>query len=217
MWIHILNSEISSYISKQNTFLQGRKFFDNRNFPRTRPLFSHVSHGLLNIVTVLIILFHLSCYRPKAIFFRFGNSRHNMSDVASVFKCAFIGSRDDRLMLYLVSIFFVKQHRVLVTKCILTENSFCYSFITMLKPISLNCGHSGCKKCFDEMTTSTNSLKCLICWTEFKAQTLSANVALDNITRDLPVRCLSSGCSWRGSYEDTQQHQRDCPKVEIEC
>lgn len=87
----------------------------------------------------------------------------------------------------------------------------------MLKPISLNCGHSGCKKCFEEMTTSTNSLKCPICRTEFNAQTLSVNVALDNITRDLPVRCLSSGCSWRGSYEDAQQHQRDCPKLEIEC
>ena len=87
----------------------------------------------------------------------------------------------------------------------------------MLKPISLNCGHSGCKTCFEEMTTSTNSSKCPICRTEFNAQTLSVNVALDNITRNLPVRCLSSGCSWRGSYEDAPQHHKDCPKLEIEC
>ncbi|XP_068741678.1 TNF receptor-associated factor 5-like [Montipora capricornis] len=67
------------------------------------------------------------------------------------------------------------------------------------------------------MTTSTNSSKCPICRTEFNAPTLSVNVALDNITRDLPVTCLSSGCNWRGSYEDAEQHHKDCPKLEIEC
>ena len=65
------------------------------------------------------------------------------------------------------------------------------------RSISLNCGHSGCKKCFEEMTTSTNSLKYPI---EF-----NVNVVLNNITRDLPVRSLR-----RGSYQEAQQHQREC-------
>ena len=86
----------------------------------------------------------------------------------------------------------------------------------MLKPISLNCGHSGCKTCFEEMTTSTNPQNARYAGHNLMLKRC-VNVALDNITRDLPIRCLSSGCSCRGRYEDAQQHHKNCPKLEIEC
>ena len=88
----------------------------------------------------------------------------------------------------------------------------------MLKPVCLNCGHSGCQDCMQKLITTIRVRpKCPICRVEIGAQTLSLNIALDNITRELPVQCVTNGCNWNGLYGNAAEHFDNCPKVQIEC
>ena len=124
-------------------------------------------------------------------------------------------------MLCLVSIIFVQDVDFchLQTKQNVKQNSFYSSFNTMLKPISLNCGHSGCQTCFSEMNANLHStnIKCPICQTSCNVETLNVNVALNNLTQDLAVECQNLGCDWKGGYVDVQKHFKECPKLETQC
>ena len=124
-------------------------------------------------------------------------------------------------MLYLVSFIFVQDVDFchLQTKQNFKQHSFYSSFNTMLKPISLNCGHSGCQTCFGDMNANLRSstIKCPICRTLCNVQTLNVNVALDNLTQDLAVECQNLGCDWKGRYGDAQKHFKECPKLESQC
>lgn len=99
---------------------------------------------------------------------------------------------------------------------------FSRSFYTMLKPVSLSCGHSGCKSCIEMLFQAVGSgaaPKCALCRTTLTEtpSSLGINVALDNLTRELPVQCMSSGCMWRGIYSDARSHHHVCGKLEVEC
>ncbi|XP_074616664.1 TNF receptor-associated factor 4-like [Acropora palmata] len=92
---------------------------------------------------------------------------------------------------------------------------FCYN--TMLKPVSLNCGHSGCFECLKELSKKTLAPKCPMCRKDFQAANICVNIALDHVTRALSVECLSVGCGWKGGYGNASEHFSNCPKLPIKC
>ena len=87
----------------------------------------------------------------------------------------------------------------------------------MLKPVSLGCGHSGCRECLTELVTKTLMPKCPMCRTELRADSICVNIALDHITSELAVECLSVGCGWKGSYGQAPEHLKTCPKLQVVC
>ncbi|XP_044179136.1 TNF receptor-associated factor 5-like [Acropora millepora] len=93
--------------------------------------------------------------------------------------------------------------------------SICYN--TMLKPVSLNCGHSGCFECLKELSKKTLAPKCPMWRKDFQAANICMNIALDHVTRALSVECLSVGCGWKGGYGNAFEHFSNCPKLPIKC
>ena len=87
----------------------------------------------------------------------------------------------------------------------------------MLKPVSLNCGHSGCFECLKELSKKTLAPKCPMCRKDFQAANICVNIALDHVTRALSVECLSVGCGWKGGYGNASEHFSNCPKLPIKC
>ena len=88
-----------------------------------------------------------------------------------------------------------------------------YSFNTMLKPVSLSCGHSGCLVCLRQQ--QIRSALCV--GGEYQASTIAVNIALDHITSELAVECQSQGCYWKGKYARARAHQKHCPKLLVKC
>nr|XP_058941722.1 TNF receptor-associated factor 5-like [Pocillopora verrucosa]XP_058968596.1 TNF receptor-associated factor 5-like [Pocillopora verrucosa] len=64
---------------------------------------------------------------------------------------------------------------------------------------------------------STATPLCPQCRATFRKEELRLNVAMDKATRDLPVKCNSQGCQWKGNYSDANDHLRHCPKVRERC
>ncbi|XP_068757571.1 TNF receptor-associated factor 3-like [Montipora capricornis] len=116
----------------------------------------------------------------------------SQSASAVAFNCVLTGSVDDRL------------------QC-------CICFVTMLKPVSLKCGHSWCQICMEEHVRKAVNPTCPICRAVINDETLSVNIALDNLTKEMPVRCVISGCDWTGVYGSAKSHYERCPKVEVTC
>ena len=99
---------------------------------------------------------------------------------------------------------------------------FSCSFYTMLKPVSLSCGHSCCKSCIEmlfQVLGSGPAPKCALCRTTLTETptSLGINIAMDNLTCELPVQCMSSGCTWTGIYSDASSHHCVCGKLQVEC
>ena len=46
---------------------------------------------------------------------------------------------------------------------------------------------------------------------------LGINYVLHQFTQDLPVKCMSSGCTWSGVYSDAGSHCSVCGKLELKC
>lgn len=89
---------------------------------------------------------------------------------------------------------------------------------SMLKPVSLSCGHSGCKDCIEELVKLKGPRsKCPVCRDYFDSQSLKNNIALHQITRALPVKCCNRDCGWEGIYENAAAHYAQCPKLDMEC
>ena len=89
-----------------------------------------------------------------------------------------------------------------------------FGFVTMLKPVSLKCGHSGCPICMEEHVGKAVNP---ICRAVINDETRSVNIALDNLAKEMPVRCVSSGCDWTGVYGSAKSHYERCPKVKVRC
>lgn len=95
--------------------------------------------------------------------------------------------------------------------------SYCFSYNTMLKPVSLTCGHSGCRECITELVKKAKLPKCPMCRKGFQAASIGVNIALDHVTSSLAVECLSAGCGWKGGYGNAAEHFANCAKLPIPC
>ena len=59
---------------------------------------------------------------------------------------------------------------------------------------------------------------CHICRTDnFDKDSLTINFALDSITSDLDVKCVNTGCCWKGKFPEAQQHDRECIYRLVSC
>lgn len=92
--------------------------------------------------------------------------------------------------------------------------TFLFSYSIVSRPVTLACGHSGCKNCMETWAESTATPLCPQCRATFRKEELRLNVAMDKATRDLPVKCNSQGCQWKGNYSDANDHLRHCQKYE---
>ena len=87
----------------------------------------------------------------------------------------------------------------------------------MSRPVTLACGHSGYKNCMETWAESTATPLCPQCRATFRKLELRINVAMDKATQDLPVKCNSQTCQWKGNYSDANDHLRHYPKVRERC
>ena len=90
---------------------------------------------------------------------------------------------------------------------------FLFSYSIVSRPVTLACGHSGYKYCME----STATPLCPQCRATFRKEELRINVAMNKATQDLPVKCNSQTCQWKGNYSDANDHLRHCPKVWERC
>ena len=88
----------------------------------------------------------------------------------------------------------------------------------MLKPVSLTCGHSGCKACIEQVIKCATGAtpKCAVCRAEMP-HNLAVNICLEQIVGKLPMRCASAGCQWRGTMVAAEEHERGCAEKIISC
>ena len=93
-----------------------------------------------------------------------------------------------------------------------------FSLETMLKPVTLFCGHSGCQECFANLIASRNKPVCPLCNEDIPPTTpLNVNVTLNYLTSRLHVICTNTGCKWSGTYDMAEKHSNHCPKVKVPC
>ncbi|XP_027052823.1 RING finger protein 151-like [Pocillopora damicornis] len=108
-----------------------------------------------------------------------------------------------------------KSNELTFLRTVDLECCICYSIVS--RPVTLACGHSGCKNCMETWAESTATPLCPQCRATFRKEELRLNVAMDKASRDLPVKCNSQGCQWKGNYSDANDHLRHCPKVRERC
>ena len=94
---------------------------------------------------------------------------------------------------------------------------FLFSYSIVSRPVTLACGHSGYKNCMETWAESTATPLCPQCRATFRKLELRINVAMDKATQDLPVKCNSQTCQWKGNYSDANDHLRHCPTVRERC
>lgn len=93
----------------------------------------------------------------------------------------------------------------------------------MRKPVTLGCGHSACHKClaanlhYQEQAGNAKG-KCPICRVHlYDTTSLTVNIALESCTSELEVRCTNNGCAWKGTYEEAERHDQECPRRLVIC
>ena len=88
----------------------------------------------------------------------------------------------------------------------------------MVKPVTLACGHSGCRHCLATLIGIETFPKCPLCKAPIGTDvTLHVNVALDDIIGDFNVKCNKSGCLWKGKFHEHEQHLKTCGKFQTPC
>lgn len=88
----------------------------------------------------------------------------------------------------------------------------------MLRPVTLSCGHSSCHECLAKLMASMQQPSCPLCRKQFASDAaLNVNIALNTLTSNLGVACTNDGCTWIGTYENTEDHSKQCPKQKVNC
>lgn len=110
--------------------------------------------------------------------------------------------------------------KVIDESSLLKQNCISYSFFTMLNPVSLSCGHSGCKDCIFNLElvkiqgprSPLPGMQSIFWWkiSETKHYLETNHLAL-------PVKCCNRDCGWEGVYQNAAAHYGQCPKLDIEC
>ena len=92
------------------------------------------------------------------------------------------------------------------------------SLSTMMKPVTLACGHSGCQDCLPMLVATATLPDCPLCNEVISSGTpLKVNIVLHSITAKLEIQCTNTGCEWKGKYEDHVQHSNMCDKLPLTC
>ena len=108
--------------------------------------------------------------------------------------------------------------KVIDESSLLKQNCISYSFFTMLNPVSLSCGHSGCKDCIEELVKIQGPRsRCPVCNLYFDGKSVKQNITLKQITWALPVKCCNRDCGWEGVYRNAAAHYGQYSKLDIEC
>lgn len=106
---------------------------------------------------------------------------------------------------------------IFIYRTIKRRRSRC-SYFTMLRPVTLSCGHSSCQECLANLMASTQQPSCPVCRAHIASDAaLNVNIALNNLTSNLAVACTNHDCTWTGTYEKTEDHSKQCPKQKVDC
>ncbi|XP_070561553.1 TNF receptor-associated factor 2-like [Ptychodera flava] len=101
--------------------------------------------------------------------------------------------------------------------------TFC--LLILREPKQNLCGHRFCKTCIDDMIRESGSYGCPICSTEdpsseesiLRIDTINPDFAIGREMRNLPTRCVNSGCDWSGRFIVYMEHEEICEHALIEC
>lgn len=86
------------------------------------------------------------------------------------------------------------------------------------EPVSIDCGHSACKICLEELIRkSTHPTKCPSCRNFLKPGPLNVNIAIRAAISGINVRCTNAGCTWIGKQGEKVRHRDTCPKMLMPC
>ena len=83
----------------------------------------------------------------------------------------------------------------------------------MRDPVSMQCGHSGCKDCLEKIRSSPLEYRhCPICREQhnFNTTTFTVNVSLQQLIFALKVKCGEPSCEWQGTLEAGKRHKDNC-------
>ena len=90
------------------------------------------------------------------------------------------------------------------------------SLSTMVKPVTLACGHSSCQSCLATAFAMSSSPKCPLCKMVFPSgAALNVNIVLDDITSRMEITCTNSGWEWVGKLVSHSQHSNTCSKKRV--
>ncbi|XP_044168094.1 TNF receptor-associated factor 5-like [Acropora millepora] len=91
-----------------------------------------------------------------------------------------------------------------------------YSLSTMLRPVTLSCGHSGCQDCLAKLSAMATHPRCPLCKKNIDSD-LNINFSLHAITSHFEVYCTNDGCQWKGNFGCSEEHSNRCGKFKIQC
>lgn len=86
-----------------------------------------------------------------------------------------------------------------------------YSLSTMLRPVTLSCGHSGCQDCLAKLSAMATHPRCPLCKKNIDSD-LNINFSLHAITSHFEVYCTNDGCQWKGNFGYSEE-QSNMSKV----
>ena len=91
-----------------------------------------------------------------------------------------------------------------------------YSLSTMLRPVRLSCGHSGCQDCLAKLSAMVTHPRCPLCKKNIDSD-LNINFSLHAITSHFEVYCSNDGCQWKGNFGCSEEHSNRCGKLKPQC
>ena len=90
----------------------------------------------------------------------------------------------------------------------------------MRDPVSMQCGHSGCKDCLEKIRSSPLEYRhCPICREQhnFNSSTFTINVSLQQLIFALKVKCGEPSCEWEGTLVAGKLRKDNCCFVKLVC